>query len=244
MSSGRKYNIPQANPGAAYWANKDAFDEAVRRVLEGGWYILGEEVGAFEEEFAGWTGAAYGTGVASGTDALEIALRALDIGTGDLVATVSHTAVATASAIMRTGAVPLFVDILDDTFTMDPDALEEVLASHEGQIRAVIPVHLYGHPADMPAIMKAAGKFGVPVVEDCAQSHGASLGGRQTGTFGIMSAFSFYPTKNLGAFGDAGAVLTDDENLYQRLAALRQYGWEKRNESTLKGINSRMDEAK
>jgi dTDP-4-amino-4,6-dideoxygalactose transaminase len=237
-----KYHIPQANPGAVYKAYRVDFNEAVDRVLERGWYILGEEGKAFEEEFALWSGTTHGVGVASGTDALELALRALDIKAGDLVATVSHTAVATASAILRAGAVPLFVDILEDTFTMDPESLEKAFFSHKSQIRTVLPVHLYGHPVDMQAIMEVAGKFDVPIVEDCAQAHGATLGDRKAGTFGVMSAFSFYPTKNLGAFGDAGAVLTSDENLYRRLTALRQYGWEKRNESTLKGVNSRLDE--
>jgi len=241
--------IPQVNPKAGYLAHKDEIDTAIRNVLESGWYILGQEVGAFEKEFASYIGVAFGIGVASGTDALEISLRALDIGPGDLVFTVSHTAVATVAAIVRCGATPVLVDIEQATFTMNPDHLERTIksinngqSSIKGRPRAVIPVHLYGHPADVVAIMDIAQKYHLYVIEDCAQADGAEISGQKVGSFGQMAAFSFYPTKNLGAFGDGGMVVTNSQKLQQKLLALRQYGWEKRYVSSMPGINSRLDE--
>jgi len=241
--------IHQANPKAAYLAQKHEIDVAFHDVLDSGWYVLGKQVEAFEKEFASYIGVDFCVGVASGTDALEIALRAAHIGPGDLVFSVSHTAVATIAAIERTGAIPVLVDINEATFTMDPDHLEQVLNSVfsgqsiiRGRPKAVIPVHLYGHPADMAPIMAIARNHDLIVIEDCAQANGAMIGTKKVGSFGDIATFSFYPTKNLGAFGDGGAVVTDDEGLQEKLVALRQYGWVDRYVSSMSGINSRLDE--
>ncbi len=233
--------IPQCSPKANYFALKGEIDAAIQRVLESGWYVLGEEVNAFEREFAQWLGVGYAVGVASGTDAIELALRAHGIGEGDKVATVSHTAVATVAGIRHCGAVPRFVDIDPLRFTMDPASLEELLA-REPDVRAVVVVHLYGQMADMPAIMEVARQYDLVVIEDCAQAHGAELSGRRAGIWGDAAAFSFYPTKNLGALGDGGVVVTDDPEIAKRLRALRQYGWDGERISQIEGVNSRLDE--
>jgi dTDP-4-amino-4,6-dideoxygalactose transaminase len=236
-------NVLQSNPGAAYMAIKPEIDSAIVTALNSGWYILGEQVKNFENNFAAFNGANYAVGVANGTDAIEIALRALDIARGDKVVTVAHTAVATVAAIERAGAVPVFVDIHPGSFTMNPERLQQLLAADKDkQIKAVVPVHLYGHPADMDAILKIAAEYNLSVVEDCAQAHGAAINGKLVGTFGDIGAFSFYPTKNLGAMGDGGAVITNSESISNRLRALRQYGWEERYISSSAGINSRLDE--
>lgn len=235
--------IPQSNPKASYLAQREAIDAAVARTLDSGWYVLGPEVAAFEAEFAAWLGLPHAIGVASGTDALELALRACGIGAGAVVFTVSHTAVATVAAITRTGASPVLVDIDPVTFTLAPAALEAAVQVHRGTgPAAVVPVHLYGHPANMPAIVSIAACYDLQVVEDCAQAHGARLGGRAVGTWGHAAAFSFYPTKNLGALGDGGAIATADAGLAQRVRELRQYGWRERYISAEPGINSRLDE--
>lgn len=193
--------IPQSNPKASYMAHRIEIDAALLRVANSGWYILGPEVEAFEAEFAAYHGLPHAVGVASGTDALELALRGCGIGPGNVVFTVSHTAVATVVAIERCGASPVLVDIDPTTYTLDPDALERALKGWRGpQPAAVVPVHLYGQLADMPAILDIAGRYGMRVVEDCAQAHGARLGGRLAGTWGDAAAFSFYPTKNLGGW--------------------------------------------
>jgi dTDP-4-amino-4,6-dideoxygalactose transaminase len=235
-----------SGPGASYAAHRDAIDGAIRRVLESGWYITGDEVAAFEREFATYVGVGHGVGTGSGTDALQLALRACGLGPGDAVVTVSHTAVATVAAIELAGAVPVLVDIDPDHFTLDPERLAETVRAADGRgevrIKAVIPVHLYGQPADMPAIMDVARRYGLYVVEDCAQAHGAELHNRRVGRWGDIAAFSFYPTKNLGAFGDAGALLTDDNALATRARLLREYGWRERYVSEIPGLNSRLDE--
>ena len=227
--------------GAFYRAHREEVDAAVSEVLASGWYVLGAEVVAFEKEFAEALGLRSAVGVASGTDALVLALRALGVGPGDRVATVSHTAVATVAAIELTGARPVFVDIDPRSYTMDPDDLERALSGVE-RAKAVVVVHLYGHPADMPAILAAAERHGASVVEDCAQAHGARIGERGVGGFGAAAAFSFYPTKNLGAFGDAGAVSSPDPTVIERVLSLRQYGWKQRYVSEIPGMNSRLDE--
>ena len=258
MSKKRQLIIPQTDPKANYLAHKAEIDAAIARVLDSGWYILGREVAAFEEEFAAYIGVRYAIGVASGTDALNLALRACGIGPGDAVITVSHTAVATVAAIELAGATPVLVDIDPVTFTMDPHCLEDEIKKRQvrrsslrlrsgqalvvGRLKAVIPVHLYGHPADMPAILEIARRYDLHVIEDCAQSHGATLNGRKTGAWGDVAAFSFYPTKNLGAFGDGGAVITDDPQWAQRARLLRQYGWRERYVSEIPGLNTRLDE--
>ena len=187
-------------------------------------------------------GVQHAVGVGSGTDAIELALRACGVGLGDLVLTVSHTAVATVAAIERCGATPALVDIDPVTFTMAPQALDSAAARTRGASRAVVPVHLYGQPADMAAIMEIAKRYDLFVIEDCSQAHGASIGETHVGAFGHLSAFSFYPTKNLGALGDAGMVLTNDNDLATKAMSIHQYGWRRRNISDVPGINSRMDE--
>ncbi len=233
-------------PIAEYRAYKTAIDAAMLRVCESGNYILGPECAAFENEFAEWIGAGNCVGVANGTDALVLAMRALGIGAGDTVLTVSHTAVATVAAIELTGADALLVDIDPATFTLDPQKLADTIrANPQRKFKAVIPVHLYGQPADMPAIMEIARRHGLLVIEDCAQCHGATLGGKVTGTFGDAATFSFYPTKNLGAIGDGGAVVTQDATVATvaaRVRELRQYGWKSRYISDTTGMNSRLDE--
>ena len=235
--------IPQTNPKANYLAHKGAIDDAIARVLESGWYILGSEVTAFEREFAAYLGVNQAVGVASGTDALSLALRACGVGPGDFVLTVSHTAVATAAAIGLCGATPVFVDTGPDGYTMDPDRLEDAARGFRGgRLKAVVPVHLFGHPADMEAILGIARGHDLRVVEDCAQSHGATFRGKRTGTLGDIAAFSFYPTKNLGALGDGGMVVTDDPDLAENVRLLREYGWKERYVSAVEGQNSRLDE--
>jgi dTDP-4-amino-4,6-dideoxygalactose transaminase len=237
--------IPTNDVLAGYQAQSSEIEAAVARVLKSGWYILGQEVAAFEQEYAAWMGVPHAVGVANGTDALMLALRALGVQPGDGVFTVSHTAVATVAAIEMAGAIPLLVDIDPQTYTMCPQSLQEGIrrADELGlTLRAVIPVHLYGHPCDMEAICRIARERDLLIVEDCSQSHGARYQGRMTGTFGDAAAFSLYPTKNLGALGDAGVVTTASASTAERLRALRQYGWRERNRSEVAGVNSRLDE--
>jgi len=224
-----------------YEAHKAEIDTAVARVLASGWYILGKETAAFEEEFAAFCGAPAAVGVNSGTDALVLALRALGIGAGDEVITVAHTAVATVAAIALTGATPVLVDIDPVTFTIDPVAVAEAITP---RTKAVIPVHLYGQPADMEAILSLAAGAGIAVVEDCAQAHGATYRSVPVGTMGDAGCFSFYPTKNLGAMGDGGAVISRDAAVTERVRLLREYGWtpSARYVSQIAGSNSRLDE--
>src|SRR5829696_3049354 len=218
--------IPQTDPRASYFEQQDEIDAAVARVLAGGQYILGGEAAAFESAFAAWLGIAHAVGAGSGTDALELALRACGIGAGDLVFTVSHTAVATVAAIERAGATAVLVDIEPGGFTMDPAGLEAALRRPPpGRPAAILPVHLYGEPADLAPLLRLASRHGLRVIEDCAQSHGALYRGANTGTFGDIACFSFYPTKNLGAFGDAGMTTTDDPALATALREIREYGW-------------------
>lgn len=233
--------IPQADPRASYLARKDAIDAAVRAALEGGWYVLGRGVAAFEAEFARFVDAGHGIGVANGTDAIALILRGLGIGRGDAVVTVSHTAVASVAAIEMAGAEPILVDVEPDTGTMAVEDLAAVLERHPN-VKAVMPVHLYGQAADMPAIVGLCERHEVQLVEDGSQAHGAALGGRKVGSFGIAAAWSLYPTKNLGALGDGGIVTTSDARLAERLASLRQYGWRQRYVSDEAGVNSRLDE--
>ncbi len=231
-----------ADPKSDYLAHADAIHAAIERVLASGVYILGPEVAAFEAEFAAYQGGGYTLGVANGTEAIELALRALGVTRGDRVATVANTVTATVSAIEQIGAVPVFVEIDPVTLLMDPSALEAVLAREGGAVRAVVPVHLYGHPAPMPELIACARRHGAWVVEDCAQAHGARLQGRRAGTWGDAAAFSFYPTKNLGAIGDGGAVHTGDAAVADRVRLLRQYGWRTRYVAEMPGRNSRLDE--
>jgi dTDP-4-amino-4,6-dideoxygalactose transaminase len=231
--------ISQASPLAQYLAHKDEIDAAIARVLGSGRYILGEEVERFEAEFAAYVGVGHGVAVSNGTEALHLALRACGIGSGDEVITVPHTAVATVAAIEMCGAVPVFVDIDLRACVMDPGQVESAVSP---RTRAIIPVHLYGSPADMGEISAIARRMGLWIVEDCAQSHGATYRGRKTGAWGDVGAFSFYPTKNLGALGDGGMVVTDHLQLADRIRLLRQYGWRERYVSEVPGVNSRLDE--
>jgi dTDP-4-amino-4,6-dideoxygalactose transaminase len=243
MSQSQPIVVPQTDPKANYLVHRAEIDAAIQRVLESGWYILGREVEAFEQEFAAYVGVRHAIGVGSGTNALELALRACGVGSGDLVFTVSHTAVATVAAIELVGATPVLVDIDPATYTLEPNFLEAALARPPvGTPKAILPVHLYGHPADMPAILDLAHRHGLYVIEDCAQSHGATLAGRMTGAWGDIAAFSFYPTKNLGALGDGGMVTTDEPALAERVRLLQQYGWRTRYISDIPGGNSRLDE--
>ncbi|HED14116.1 MAG TPA: DegT/DnrJ/EryC1/StrS family aminotransferase [Gammaproteobacteria bacterium] len=236
--------IPQCDPKAAYLRYRSEINEAVSRVLDSGWYILGDEVSQFEVEFASTMGSCYAVAVGSGTDAIELSLRACDIGPGDVVLTVANTAVATVAAIVRAGAKPLFIDIDERTYNMDPSALEMAIGRVPGKrVKAVVPVHLYGLPAKIEAISEIAGHHGIVVIEDCAQAHGASIGSGTVGSFGAFGCFSFYPTKNLGAMGDGGAVVCQTASQQKTLLALRQYGWVERYISAHpQGINSRLDE--
>jgi dTDP-4-amino-4,6-dideoxygalactose transaminase len=235
-------HIPQTDPRAGYRENKAAIDAAIARVLDSGMYILGREAEAFEARFAGLIGVAHGIGCGNGTDALELALRACGIGAGDLVFTVSHTAVATVAAVERAGATPVLVDIEDGGFAMDPAALEQALkAPPKGRPAAVLPVHLYGEPAAIGEIDAIARVHGLRLIEDAAQSHGAEYRGRVTGSFGDFGCFSFYPTKNLGALGDAGGVVTDNAELAAAAREIREYGWRDRYVSAVPGINTRLD---
>lgn len=237
--------IPQTDPKANYLAHREEIDAALGRMLESGWYILGNEVTSFEREFADYLGLADSIGVASGTDAIHIALRACGIGPGDGVITVSHTAVATVAAIELAGATPVLVDVLPDTYSLDTDRARAAIASQRENgvtVKAIVPVHIYGHPADMPAIMELAREHSLHVIEDCAQAHGAVVDGKKAGTWGDIAAFSFYPTKNLGALGDGGAVATNNPELAARARLIREYGWQERYISYIPGMNSRLDE--
>lgn len=229
--------IECANPKAQYDAAKAEITAAIAGVLERGRYILGDEVRAFEQEFAQYVGVEHGIGVGSGTDAIQIALRVLGVGPGDEVITVSHTAVATVAAIEMCGASAVFVDIDPQSYTLDPPLLAARITP---RTRAIIVVHLYGHPAALDAIQQVAGS--IPIIEDCAQAHGAQIGDRRVGSIGTFGCFSFYPTKNLGAIGDGGMVVTRDAALAECAREIREYGWRERYVSAIPGINSRLDE--
>lgn len=216
-----------------------AIDDAVRRVLDRGWFVLGPEVEHFEREFAAATGAAHAVAVGTGTDAIALILRAMDVGPGDEVITTPLSAAYTALAVMMTGARPVFADIDPVRLTLDPGA---VAAAVTPRTRAVMPVHLYGQPADMPRLADVAARHGLAIVEDAAQAHLATCEGRPVGSWGLATAYSFYPTKNLGALGDGGAVTTADDNLAARIARLRNGGQTTRYHHVEPGANSRLDE--
>jgi dTDP-3-amino-3,4,6-trideoxy-alpha-D-glucose transaminase len=219
--------------------DRPAIDAAVRRVVDRGWFVLGPEVEAFEAEFAAASGAAHGVGVGTGTDAIALALRALGIGPGDEVITAPLSAAYSALAVMMAGARPVFADLDEHRLTIDPAAAAAAITP---KTAAILPVHLYGQAADMPAIMDVARRHGLAVVEDCCQAHLATCGGQPVGTFGAAGAFSFYPTKNLGALGDGGAIVTGDAALAGRLKRLRNGGQQTRYQHDEFGINSRLDE--
>jgi len=231
--------IPVSNPGARFIKKKNELLKVTESVIERGMYILGEEVSLFEKEFAEYIGVRYCIGVASGTDALHLALRGLGVEPGDEVITVSHSAVATVAAVEMSGAIPVFADIEPETRCIDPEKIAKLITS---KTKVIIPVHIYGQPARIKEIMSIAHSKGIKVLEDCAQAHGARVDEKKVGSFGDAAAFSFYPTKNLGAVGDGGAVLTNSSEVFRKILALRQYGWRQRYISEFPGVNSRLDE--
>ena len=231
--------IPFVDLKREYVEISEEITYAFHRVLESGWFILGDEVKNFEEEFSKYIGTKYGIGVNSGSDALFLALKALGIGNGDEVITVSHTFISTVDAIVRNGAKPVFVDIDPDTYCIDVTKVEGGITK---KTRAIIPVHLYGHPADMEPIMEIAKKYNLYVIEDACQAHGAEYKGKKVGSIGDIGSFSFYPIKNLGAYGDGGIVVTNNEELAEKLRMFRNYGQPQKYYHDFVGVNSRLDE--
>ena len=214
------------------------YDEAALRVLKSGWYILGNEVSSFEEEFKKHVGSKYCVGLNSGLDALILAVRALGIGEGDEVIVQANTYIATVLGITENGATPIYVEP-DEYFNINPDLIEEKITS---KTKAIMVVHLYGQASRMGKIMEIANKHNLPVIEDCAQSHESCFKGKMTGTFGAIGCFSFYPTKNMGAFGDAGCIVTDNEDLANKIRMMRNYGSRVKYYNEIEGVNSRLDE--
>ncbi|MCC6153116.1 MAG: DegT/DnrJ/EryC1/StrS family aminotransferase [Candidatus Hydrogenedentes bacterium] len=232
--------IPFAELKPQYLSIKEEIDAAIAEVFDAGWFILGKQCAAFEDEFAAYHGAGnLAVGCASGTDAIHLALRAVGVKPGEEVITVANTCVPTVCGIAASGATITLADVNNDTLTMCPESLRNAITP---RTRAVVPVHLYGHPCDMDAITAVAREYNLKLVEDCAQAHGALYKGKKCGTFGDAAAFSFYPSKNLGAYGDGGAVLTRDPAVAERVRMLRNYGEESRYRSVSGGFNSRLDE--
>ena len=231
--------IPFLDLKSPYLELKEELDAAYRRVMESGWYILGQEVEAFENEFAAYCDAKHCVGVGNGLEALHLILRAMDIGPGDEVIVPANTYIATWLAASYAGATPVPVEPDERTYNIDPAKIEGAITENT---RAIMPVHLYGHPADMDPIIRVADKHGLKVIEDAAQAHGARYKGRRTGCLGHAAGFSFYPGKNLGAFGDGGAVVTNDGNLADKIRLLRNYGSRVKYENEVRGFNSRLDE--
>ena len=232
-------NIPMVDLAAQHRRLASSLDAAMRRVVETTQFIRGEDCVLFEEEFAAYCGAAEACGVANGTDAITLALKACGVGPGDEVVTVAATFIGTAEAILLNGARPVFVDIDPVTFTMDPAKVEAAITP---RTRAILPVHLYGHPADIEAIAAVAARHGLPVIEDAAQAHGATLRGRKVGSMGALACFSFYPAKNLGAYGDGGMVTSNDPALLARVRQLANHGaGAHKYDNVVAGTNSRLD---
>jgi dTDP-4-amino-4,6-dideoxygalactose transaminase len=230
--------VPMVDLRAQYERIRPEVDAAMARVLESTQFIKGEECTLFEREFAAYCGAPHACGVANGTDALVLALRAYGVGPGDEVVTVANTFIATGEAILLNGARPVFVDV-DDTFTMDAAKLERALTP---RTKVILPVHLYGQPADMQPILELAARHGLPVLEDAAQAHGAEVGGRRAGSLGHAACFSFYPGKNLGAYGDAGMVTSGDADYIARLRQIANHGGgSNKYDNVVVGTNSRLD---
>jgi dTDP-4-amino-4,6-dideoxygalactose transaminase len=232
-------SVPMVDLKAQYARIRGEVDAALARVAAGGQFIGGEECRLFEEEFARYCGAAHACGVANGTDALTLSMKAFGVGPGDEVVTVANTFIATGEAIFLNGARPVFVDVDPATFTMDPSALARAITV---RTKLIVPVHLYGHPADMPAIMDVAARHGLPVLEDAAQAHGAEVGGKRAGVLAHAATFSFYPGKNLGAWGDAGMVTSDDAGFIARVRRLANHGGgANKYDNVVVGTNSRLD---
>lgn len=218
---------------------KPNIDQAIQRVLENGCYILGDEAKIFEKEFSNYVGTRYGISLNSGSDALFLAIKALNIGAGDEIITASHTFISTVDAILRNAARPIFVDIDSDTYCIDISKIEKKITD---KTRAILPVHLYGHPANMEPIMEIAAKHNLLVIEDACQAHGAEYKGKKVGGIGHVGCFSFYPSKNLGAYGDGGMIVTNNEEIAEKLKMMRNYGQSKKYYHDFVGINSRLDE--
>ncbi len=231
--------IPMVDLKRQYHKLKNEIDQGIQNALENAQFILGPNVQAFEKETAANLKTEHSVSCASGTDALHLALLAAGIGPGDEVITTTFTFIATAEAICYIGATPVFVDIDPKTFNMDIDAVEAVITK---KTKAIIPVHIFGQPVDMPRIMQLAEKHGLQVVEDCAQSYGADIKGKMTGTFGIAGCHSFFPSKNLGCYGDGGMITTNDSSIADRLRILRNHGSFERYHHNIIGYNSRLDE--
>jgi dTDP-4-amino-4,6-dideoxygalactose transaminase len=223
---------------AQYHSIKSEIDSAIQRVIENSAFVGGKEVKQFEAEFAAYCEAKACVGVGNGTDAIYLTLRAMGIGPGDEVITVAHTFIATSEAISMTGARPVFVDIKEDTMLMDPALLEQAITP---RTKVIVPVHLYGQPCDLDAIMEIADRHGLKVIEDAAQAHGARWRGRRVGSIGEAACFSFYPGKNLGAYGDGGAVVSQDEELIERIRMLANHGRLEKYTHKMEGVNSRLD---
>jgi dTDP-4-amino-4,6-dideoxygalactose transaminase len=238
MSTETKTQVPFVDLAAQYGAIAEEIDEAIAIVLRRADFILGQDVRLFENEFAAFCEAGYAVGVDSGTSALELALRAFGIGPGDQVITTANTFIATALAISYTGATPVLVDVDPQTYTMDISRLEGAVTDHT---KAIIPVHLYGQPADMGPILEIAQRHGITVIEDACQAHGAKYKGKRVGSLGHAAAFSFYPAKNLGAYGDGGMVVTNDERVAESVRMLRDYGQREKYRHVLRGYNHRLD---
>lgn len=231
--------IPFFDLKRQYKEIEEEINSKIKEILDGGWFILGKELENFEKNFSQYIGAKYGVGVGSGTEALHLALVAAGVKEGDEVITVANTAVPTVSAISFAGGKPVFVDICED-FTIDVDKIEEKITS---KTKVILPVHIFGNSCEMDKIMEIAKKHNLKVVEDCAQAHGTGYKGKKVGNIGDYGCFSFYPTKNLGAYGDAGMILVNSEEEFEKLKMLRNYGQEKeRYKNKIKGFNSRLDE--
>lgn len=239
MSEAGVERIPFLDIGATYRELRGGIDAAVARVLASGWYLLGAELERFEAEYADYVGARFCVGLANGLDALHLSLRALGVGPGDEVIVPSNTYIATWLAVVQAGATPVPVEPVEATYNLDPDRVEAAVTS---RTRALLPVHLYGQPADMDALAAVAARHGLAVLDDAAQAHGARVRGRRVGALATLTAWSFYPGKNLGAFGDAGAVTTNDPVLADRLRVLRNYGSRVKYVNEVQGYNSRLDE--
>lgn len=231
--------VPFGDLKREYEELKNELDDAVYKVMASGNFILGENMRKFEQSFADYCGAAYCAGCASGTEAIALALMAYGVSYGDEVITTNVTAVPTITGITMTGAQPNLVDVCKDTLLINPDLIEKNINS---KTKAIVPVHLYGQPCDMDAIKKIAEKYSIPIIEDACQAHGSEYKGKKTGTLGNAACFSFYPSKNLGCYGDGGAVTTDSKEIYDKILMLRNYGQSKRYYHDSQGINSRLDE--
>lgn len=231
--------VPFLDLKATYLELKEELDEAYHRVMESGWYVLGSEVEAFEAEFASYCGARHCIGVGNGLDALHLILRAMDIGPGDEVIVPANTYIATWLAVSYSGAKPVPVEPDEKTYNINPALIESVITE---KTKAILPVHLYGQPADMDSVLEVARKYGLRVIEDAAQAHGAKYKRKRVGSLGDAAGFSFYPGKNLGAMGDGGAVTTKDDMLAEKVRILRNYGSKVKYQNEVKGYNTRLDE--